>query len=147
MKSNIYIGMVQFFLVALFTYTAVTKALNFENFQLTMKLVPVIDHYADLLSVLVPVAEAVTVVCLLTYRRLGLALSAVLMAAFTLYVAYVLYFSPNTPCSCGGIIKQLSWKQHLVFNSAATLSAILAGWLDRTIHPDNPGSEANKCAA
>jgi hypothetical protein len=25
-------------------------------------------------------------------------------------------FDKNLPCSCGGIISKLSWKQHIIFN-------------------------------
>ena len=58
-------------------------------------------------------------------RGLGLKASFVLMILFTLYIGYMLVFTPHLPCSCGGVIKQLSWKEHLVFNIALTGLAAL----------------------
>lgn len=138
MKSKTFVEIVTAFLVILFTYTAVGKILNIDNFRLTIKLVPVVGHFAYPLSMIVPFAEAITVICLLKYRQLGLYLSAVLMAAFTLYVVYVIYFSMHIPCSCGGIIRQLTWKQHLLFNSLTTIIAIFAGWLNKITKPVQP---------
>jgi hypothetical protein len=50
-------------------------------------------------------------------KKLGLYLSFGLMVLFTAYISYMVMFTPHLPCSCGGVIKQLSWKQHLVFNA------------------------------
>jgi hypothetical protein len=38
------------------------------------------------------------------------------MCIFTVYIGCMLLFAPDLPCSCGGIIRQLSWKQHLLLN-------------------------------
>ena len=50
-------------------------------------------------------------------RTAALYASLVLMLAFTVYaVLILLHFFTYVPCSCGGVIKRLTWKQHLVFN-------------------------------
>nr|WP_143097972.1 MauE/DoxX family redox-associated membrane protein [Chitinophaga sp. CF118] len=57
-------------------------------------------------------------------RKYGLLGSLVLMLVFTVYVAYVLLFTTKRPCTCGGIIRQLSWPDHLIFNISFLLLAI-----------------------
>jgi putative oxidoreductase len=38
------------------------------------------------------------------------------MLLFTFYILYMLLFEKHLPCSCGGVLKEMTWKQHLVFN-------------------------------
>jgi hypothetical protein len=39
----------------------------------------------------------------------------------------MLLFTPKLPCSCGGVLKNLSWKEHLMFNFCFTAIAFI-GW-------------------
>jgi hypothetical protein len=64
-----------------------------------------------------------------TTRKYGLVTSTILMAIFTIYISYMLLFTSNLPCSCGGVLKQLNWSQHLVFNVIFLLLSIMALWL------------------
>lgn len=54
-------------------------------------------------------------------------LSTLLMTAFTIYIVLIIsgYF-PKVPCTCGGVIRALGWKAHLVFNLIFLSAAILA---------------------
>jgi hypothetical protein len=61
-------------------------------------------------------------------RKLGLCMSFLIMAAFTIYVGYMISSNSNLPCSCGGVIQQMTWKQHFWFNIIFT-SMSLAGLL------------------
>ncbi|MFI8378863.1 MauE/DoxX family redox-associated membrane protein [Leeuwenhoekiella sp. NPDC079379] len=61
-------------------------------------------------------------------RRLGLLGSAVLMSVFTVYIAGMMLFIPELPCSCGGIINDLTWSQHLLFNLVFTALAIYGSY-------------------
>mgnify|MGYP001346109640 CR=1 FL=1 len=36
----------------------------------------------------------------------------------------MLHYSFYVPCSCGGVLLQMSWQQHLVFNIVASLLAL-----------------------
>jgi hypothetical protein len=47
------------------------------------------------------------------------------MIVFTLYIACLMLFASSMPCNCGGILKALSWRSHLVVN---ILLVGLAGW-------------------
>ncbi len=50
-------------------------------------------------------------------QLLGFRASLILMLLFTLYTLLVLLkVFGRMPCSCGGVIENLSWSQHLVFN-------------------------------
>jgi putative oxidoreductase len=50
-------------------------------------------------------------------RMVGFISSFVLMTLFTIYTgAILLHFFDYVPCSCGGVIRKLTWPQHLVFN-------------------------------
>jgi hypothetical protein len=48
------------------------------------------------------------------------------MILFTAYIIGLFSIDKELPCSCGGIIALLSWKQHLVFNSVFILLNALA---------------------
>jgi hypothetical protein len=48
------------------------------------------------------------------------------MTVFTLYLGYMLLFTPNRPCVCGGVIKTMSWDQHIVFNCFFILLSLIA---------------------
>jgi hypothetical protein len=63
-------------------------------------------------------------------RKTGLLGSAVLMSLFTIYVFYMIKFSPGLPCTCGGIIQYMNWHQHLYFNTGLTLMSIFGIWLN-----------------
>ncbi len=74
---------------------------------------------AGALVFFVPSAELVAIALLLTERwqRAGLFLSTILMAVFTGYIGLVLAgYWQRVPCSCGGVLKNMSWKAHFVFN-------------------------------
>ncbi|HEY0612053.1 MAG TPA: MauE/DoxX family redox-associated membrane protein [Chitinophaga sp.] len=119
--------------ILLFLYTALSKLSEIALFRLVLRSSPLISDYANLVSILLPASEIL--VSLLLFipdtRRRGLYAAFLLMLIFTLYLAYMLCFTKQLPCSCGGVISQLSWKQHLVFNIAFTLLAIAGIRLSR----------------
>ena len=104
--------------IILFTYAAISKLLDYENFKLLLEKSPFLGSYANLLSWLIPAIELMIAV-LFFFRKLSLEAlwsSLFLMVIFTAYIIIVLNFSESIPCSCGGIISSLSWNQHLYFN-------------------------------
>ena len=66
----------------------------------------------------VPAIELVAAVLLLArrMRRIGFYISLALMVLFTVYLALMLGSGEHLPCSCGGVIAWMTWRQHLVFN-------------------------------
>jgi len=136
MKKEIVQESIVFLLILLFIYTAVSKLIAFDTFRLQLEHQPLTKLYASLFSILIPTVELVIAIFLIlpTLRKVGLQLSLILMTTFTLYVGYMLYVWPHNklPCSCGGIIKQMSWTQHLAFNILFTLFALLGVILTKT---------------
>jgi len=69
-------------------------------------------------------------------RLFGLVGSFLLLLAFSAYAALILlHYFPYVPCGCGGVIRYLSWPQHLVFNlffaALALVAAIFRGQAKR----------------
>jgi putative oxidoreductase len=65
-------------------------------------------------------------------RLAGFYASLALMIVFTIYTGIILlHFFRYIPCSCGGVIKKLTWKQHLVFNLFFVVLSILGIILKR----------------
>lgn len=120
-----------FLLVLLFAYSATVKWLDFPGFRADMGRQPLPGWLQQPLVLLLPFVEILAAV-LLTIPRLklpGFYLSAAIMALFTVYVSMVLlHVFNNVPCSCGGLIRYLTWKQHFVFN-LIFLAAAVAGIL------------------
>ena len=117
-----------YFLVFLFTYTGVSKLINHATFEVILFQSPLAKDYRSIISWVVPGIELVIVVLLLLEksRRFGLLLSLFLMLVFTCYISYMILFIPSLPCSCGGILKELSWNSHLILNGFIICSIIIS---------------------
>jgi hypothetical protein len=125
MKKVAIIKIISGLLAFLFMYAAISKLLEYKTFMLQIGHSPVINKLSNIAWML-PVAEIVTAL-LLTFeftRKTGLYISIILLLAFTAYIAGMLGFAKHLPCSCGGVIKQLSWKQHVWLNVLFLLLAI-----------------------
>ena len=116
--QNVFLEMVCFLYIVLFTYAAISKLIDFENFQTQLGQSPLLSAYAASISFLVIFAELGLVVALsLRVSRIkALYLSVGLMTVFTTYIILILNFSSFIPCSCGGILEKLGWNEHLIFN-------------------------------
>jgi hypothetical protein len=66
-------------------------------------------------------------------KKYGLYSAAALMTLFTLYIGYMVEFRTDRPCTCGGIIQLMNWHQHMYFNTASTLLAYWAIYLNNKI--------------
>lgn len=117
-------------LVFLFLYTALTKLYDVSRFAAAMRHNSILAPYADILKWVVPITEIIIVIllCVAQTRRMGIFISAILLALFAGYISYMLIKDSDLPCTCGGILESMSWRQHLMFNlSMSTLS--VAAWL------------------
>ncbi|WP_404986171.1 MauE/DoxX family redox-associated membrane protein [Chryseobacterium sp. M5] len=106
------------FFILLFCYAALSKAFDFENFQVQLGQSPLLSAYAGVISYGVILIE-IMIIALLILKRLniaGLYASTALMTAFTVYIFLILNYSEFVPCSCGGILEKLGWTEHLIFN-------------------------------
>src|SRR5690606_32615017 len=108
---------------------AMTKLMEGERFFNNLNNSPIVPGKttAIILSWAVPTLEIV-VAFLIAWPRTrlkGVYGALLLTILFTIYVTSIVFFSPYTPCSCGGIITLLTWPQHLMLNTGLILLAIL----------------------
>ncbi len=135
MKKQLLIELFAALLIILFLYTSVSKFIDFRQFIGAMGNQPLPAQVKPLLVWIVPVSEVLISLALLSeYTRLaGFWASLTLMSFYTIYTLTVLlHFFKYIPCSCGGIIKSLSWKQHLYFNLFFTGVALAGIYLQRS---------------
>jgi hypothetical protein len=120
-------GLTRSAFVFLFVYTASAKLFEFNSFRDVLFLSPLIGKYAGFYAWAVPIIELI-VVGLLLYKRTekaGTYACFFLMVLFSCYIAYMLLTEKNLPCSCGGVLRSMSWPEHLVFNLALALLALV----------------------
>lgn len=141
MKTYSIVETVKYLYLILFTYTGLTKLIGYERSVAVISGPPIISDHAALIAWVVPVLELLTVCFLIVPRLLktGLYISLTLMTIFTTYIATILTSGKKLPCSCGGVLEIMSWQQHLVFNIAFTLLAVVA-----IILKQSPGKEKLK---
>lgn len=116
------------FFIVLFIYAAVSKMSDFETFQVQLAQSPLFGNCSPLVSYATIGVELGTVL-LLSVRRChmtGLYASLGIMSAFAAYIYVILKYSDSVPCACGGILENMDWNTHLVFNLFCALLAIVA---------------------
>jgi hypothetical protein len=118
---------IRFTCMFLFLYTAYAKSIDHDRFLKGLSRVHIINGFALYISWFVPIAETLTFILLLIPKtaKLGLYAFITLMTLFTGYIISALIWEKILPCHCGGIIEKLSWIQHLWFNLAFVILAIL----------------------
>ncbi len=104
--------------ILLFIYASASKLMDFQHFRIELGQSPLLSAFADQLSVIVPVIEIIICVLLLIpkFKPAGLLGAYGLMVMFTAYIFIILNYTSFVPCSCGGVLEKLGWKEHLVFN-------------------------------
>ena len=124
----LFVQVTSYLYILLFVYASISKLLDFENFRVQLAQSPLLSAYAGLIAPLVILVELfiVLLLCLKGTRLIGLYGSFFLMVAFTVYIYLILNYSDFIPCSCGGIIEKLGWTEHLIFNTAFAVLALVA---------------------
>jgi len=119
---------VSYLYILLFVYAAVSKVLDFENFQAQIGQSPLLSIFAEYVSYGVLILEF-SIALLLAFpplRTAGLYMAFTLMVLFTSYIYLILNYSAFVPCSCGGILEHMGWKEHLIFNIVFVILAAVA---------------------
>ena len=124
--------------VILFVYAALSKLLDFENFRVQLGQSPLLSAFAGSIAWIVPTLELLIAVLIVfkKCRLSGLFAAFSLMVMFTTYIYIILNYSSFVPCSCGGILEKMGWKEHLFFNFVFIMLAaagilILAGGMPK----------------
>jgi uncharacterized membrane protein YphA (DoxX/SURF4 family) len=130
-KTSLPLSVIQFLLILLFVYAAVSKLTNLTVFQTQLSAFPFIGKYSNVLAWCLPLAElGITLLLFLPkYLRFGLYAAIMLLLVFTVFLIVMLSFNKDLSCSCGGIIVKLSWKQHIVFNGFFVFIAVTGIYL------------------
>jgi hypothetical protein len=126
MKRTFLVNSIVYFFILLFLYTGVDKLMAINSFKDQMISSPLLGSFAGFISWALPITEIVLAIILFIPRWTlkGLYASLILMVCFTIYLIAILLIDDHLSCSCGGIIEELSPRQHLFFNG---ITIILAG--------------------
>lgn len=127
MKTVTVLNAIIALLILLFLYASVSKLLDYRTFTIQLSKTPILRGFAGTIAWLLPAVEILTVFLLLLpkHQLLGLYVSCIMLISFTIYIAAVLAFAKDIPCSCGGILQGLHWREHIVFNCFFIILSIL----------------------
>jgi len=128
-NTKIILDGIVFLFMLLFIYAAAYKLLDFKNFTHYIDVYSPFGRYvSSIIALAIPLTELCIAGLLFTsrFRLVGLYASAALMLGFTSYIGYYAIFSiTQRPCACGGILNNMEWTEHLIFNIAFTLLGII----------------------
>ncbi|MBS1526463.1 MAG: hypothetical protein JST19_12485 [Bacteroidetes bacterium] len=121
-----------FAFVLLWIYAASSKLIDFNRFrgQMQLQILPV--FFKDSLVYILPPLEVIAALLLLfdLTQLIGITLSLALILAFTIYIGLVVFrFFDHIPCSCGGILSNMGWDAHFIFNLIFSLLAALGFYI------------------
>ena len=135
MKRLTITSIISFFFVCLFLYTGISKLIDFPLFKEQIALSPLLEPIASWIALILPASEIiVAIVLFLPATRLkGLYISLLFMVLFTMYIIYILVYNETLPCTCGGVLQELSWPQHIVFNIICIAMISIAILLKRKV--------------
>lgn len=121
--------------ILLFVYTGISKLSDTFNFEVELSKSPLIGNYAHVIALGLPIFELLVAIFLIVpkTKKAGLYMSTTLMILFTAYLVYMIYFTPKLPCTCGGVLSQMTWTQHLLFNIAYTALGLTGVYLQRKL--------------
>jgi hypothetical protein len=128
MKKNYVADAISIAFVILFVYAAASKLIDFQKFQIELAKSPLLTAFAGQVAILIPCIEIAISLLLASarWRLVGLYASFSLMTMFSAYIYYILNFASYIPCSCGGILQNMNWTQHIIFNLVFVALAAVA---------------------
>ncbi len=137
LKRQVVLECIAALLILLFLYASVSKFLDFKRFIEEIDNQPLPNSWTPFIVWSVPFLEiGISAAVAFEYTRLlGFYASLILMTLFTIYSILILtHFFPYIPCSCGGVIRKLTWPQHLVLNLFYVALSVLGLILQRSKH-------------
>lgn len=117
---------VSIFFVILFCYASISKILDFRNFQSQLGQSPGLAGYEIVVAYSIIFLQIITVIllCYQPFRILGLWFTFGILSVFAGYVAFILIYSENLPCTCIALFKKISWKENLILNTGLMIVAL-----------------------
>lgn len=119
---------VSIFFVILFCYASISKILDFRNFQSQLEQSPALAGYEIVVAYGIISLQMIAVIllCFRTSRFLGLWITFGILSVLAGYVAFILIYSKNLPCTCIGLFEKINWKGNLILN-IGLITIALAG--------------------
>lgn len=133
MKKEDVIKIVAITLACLFAYAALSKLAEYEISHSEMRNQVFPNWIASILTWLIPSVELILAIMLVMQitRKTAVWASLFILSLFTVYIAVVMTgVFGRVPCSCGGILKNMSYGTHLIFNLFFVLLASLGLAID-----------------
>lgn len=126
-KAALVIEIISVLFVLLFVYAAVNKLVDVEKFRIQIGQSPLLAQIAPWVAWFIPLTELIISVLLAVerFRLIGLYAAFNLMILFTAYIVAILQFSEYIPCSCGGVLQNMNWTEHLIFNCGFVLLGLI----------------------
>jgi len=128
MKKETKIILLSLAVLALWIYVVFYKITDFRDFTSGIHRQPIPGFVQQAVIWLLPPIETMLILLFLKkrWRIYGFLLSALLLTIFTFYISFGLAGAfGKLPCGCGGLIKDLSLSQHIIFNLVfASLSVL-----------------------
>jgi Methylamine utilisation protein MauE len=137
MKRTILADIITYFFIILFLYTGIAKIIDIQTFKEQMISSPLMSSLSGFVAWALPIVEILLAIALFipVTRLKALYVTLGLMSLFTIYVISILFIDNHISCSCGGIIEELTPKQHILFNSACVILGILGILMVRRQQP------------
>lgn len=125
--SELVLDLVIYLYILLFFYTAFSKMITYRSFVKVLSELPLIGGiHLFLAGFLIGLEVAFGLLLIFPKTRIkGLWGALILMSCFTVYLGYHIMVRSKLPCSCGGVVSGMTWPQHLIFNMAFILMAII----------------------
>lgn len=130
MKKAILVDIITYFFIVLFLYTGAAKLAEIHLVKEQLLSAPLLGSptLAGVITWALPIGEILLAIALFIpkLRLKALYATLALMTIFTIYVVVILLMDNQLSCSCGGIIEELSPKQHVLFNAACVILSAMA---------------------
>jgi uncharacterized membrane protein YphA (DoxX/SURF4 family) len=127
MKKTTVIEITTILYIILFLYTGISKLMDYSIFKEHIATSPLLAPIAKPIAESLPFVEFFVVILLTVprWRLKGFYAALSLMMLFTIYIIGILSFDDQLPCSCGGVLAEMSWGQHIIFNCGFIAMAII----------------------
>jgi len=134
-KHKFIVELISILFVILFLYTGISKLMDYTIFKEQIATSALLAPVARPIAFWLPVIEFFVVLLIIVprWRLKGLYVALALMILFAGYIIAILTFNEHIPCSCGGVLELLSWKQHIVFNGVFILMAVTGIVLEKRL--------------
>ncbi|MFN3848466.1 MAG: MauE/DoxX family redox-associated membrane protein [Spirosomataceae bacterium] len=123
------LSLLKYLIALLYLYAGVYKVSDVTLFKSQLIESPLLpEKLISFIAVALPIFEIGLGLSLIFLKKAKTALwlSLSLMLFFTLYLSALYFLYEKPPCACGGILSNMDYPEHIVFNILYTIICILA---------------------